>query len=121
MQFSKEHNNPAIRRAERLRIIMAMPEYESTIGQWIDEAHKNALHQLTTAIDPREVHQAQGAFKLVTEIKEQFDHVFNAEKSALRKMQKNTLKGIANDRRNGSPDSSTDSPNDSDPATSTSY
>lgn len=74
---------PAIIRAERLRAVMAMPEYEVTIGAWVDEAYKSALHGLTTAKDPNEVYAAQGAYRSVSSLKEQFEQVFRAEQAVI--------------------------------------
>ena len=80
--------DPAILRAERLRVITSMPEYSATIGKWIAEAHDAALHDMTNAKEPYEFHAAQGAYKAVKSLMDQFDGVNIAEDIALKKKQK---------------------------------
>lgn len=80
--------DPAILRAEQLRAIMQMPEYGRTIGAWITEAHTAALHDMTTAKEPYEFHTAQGAYKAIQELKDQFDKTFLAEDAAINKLNK---------------------------------
>lgn len=80
--------DPAVIRAERLRAILAMPEYKSTVGAWIDEEYQSALNSMTTAKEPHEFHPAQGAYKALNSIREQFERVFAAEKAALNKLDK---------------------------------
>lgn len=82
--------DPAIIRAERLRAVLAMPEYSSTIGAWIEEAYQEALHNMTSSKEPYEFHSAQGAYKAVTLIREQFERVFALEKAAREKQTKKT-------------------------------
>lgn len=81
--------NPAILKAERLRAVMNMPEYEITLGAWIQEAHNEALHNMTTAIEPYQFHSAQGAYKAISSLKENIEYVLRAEKVALEAIQKN--------------------------------
>lgn len=78
--------DPAILRAERLRAIISMPEYEATIGGWIKEAYESALHYMTEAREVCEFHQAQGAYKAIEALKSQFETVFQAEKLATSKL-----------------------------------
>ena len=84
--------DPDIRRAEKLRAIISMPEYGATIGNWLTEAHASALHEMTTATEPHEFHSAQGAYRLIQSIQEQFERVFIAEKAAVEKTQKKIRK-----------------------------
>lgn len=65
-----------------------MPEYKELIGNWIEEEHRSALHRLTEAKDPVEIHQSQGAYAAITSLKDQFDKVFAVEKIALEKKRK---------------------------------
>lgn len=83
---------PAIVKAERLRAVMSMPEYGSTIGAWISEAETAALHDMTEAKEPHEFHNAQGAYKAVRSIREQFDRVFAAEAAAIDAASKKQVK-----------------------------
>lgn len=69
---------------------MAMPEYDITVGAWLREAHAEALHNLTTAKEPHEFHAAQGAYRALDQLKEQFDQVFAAEKAAIAKIKRLT-------------------------------
>lgn len=71
-----------ILQAERLRAVMAMPEYEVTIGEWIKEALRAANHALHSAQEPIEIYRAQGMLSAVKGISEQFDRVFDLEKAA---------------------------------------
>lgn len=80
--------DPAILRAERLRIIMNMPEYTDTVGAWIEEAHREALHKMTTAKEPHEFHSAQGAYNTMETLRERFNAVFQCERAALTKNEK---------------------------------
>lgn len=80
--------DPAILRAESLRAILAMPEYERLLGAWIQEAKNAALHDMTTAKEPYEFHSAQGAYKAMLALVENFERVFVAEQAAVEKAQK---------------------------------
>lgn len=83
--------DPAIRRAERLRAVMAMPEYGDTIGTWIQQAHDEALHEMATApVDG--VLRAQGAYHALETLKSQFNLVFDAERAAHAKLERKKLK-----------------------------
>lgn len=89
--------NFAILRASRLRAIMAMTGYEETINRWIEEALTQALHDMAVAKEPNEMFAAQGAYKAVESIKDQFAGVFSAEKGALNKIEKTLEKEKTND------------------------
>ena len=91
--------DPRILKAERLRAIQNMPEYHATIGAWIDEAFKEALHNLSIAVEVHEVHRAQGAFTALTSFKDNFDKVFQAEDAAVEKKLKKTARVLTGDRR----------------------
>jgi hypothetical protein len=80
--------DPSIARAEALRVIMNMPEYERTIGAWIKEAHLSALHNMTQAKETHDFLSSQGAYNAINALSEQFDKVFAAEKVALSKLNK---------------------------------
>lgn len=80
--------HPDILRAERLRVITSMPEYGATIGAWIQEAYKASLFLLESAVEPHEVHRAQGAHRAVKGITEQIERAFLAEKAAFEKQHK---------------------------------
>lgn len=80
--------DPNILRAERLRAVMNMPEYEVTIGAWLKEAKSEADYQLQTATEPHEIHRAQGKVALIRSIDEQFERVFACEKKSLEKSYK---------------------------------
>ncbi len=80
-------NRKALDRAQKLRIIMEMPEYAQTIGAWLEEAHSSALQGLTSAVDQHEVHRAQGAYRAIQDIREMFAKVFAEEKLAIERQQ----------------------------------
>lgn len=82
--------DPALVRADRLRAITSMPEYYATIGSWIDEGHKEALHNLTSAKEVHEIHRAQGGYAAMNSLKEQFDKVFAMENVILERQSKKT-------------------------------
>lgn len=84
--------DPNILRAERLRAIMNMPEYHATIGAWLEEAIKEAQHNLASAIEVHEVHRAQGSFTAINSFKDNFDKVFRAEDVAVDRKLKKTNK-----------------------------
>jgi len=86
--------DPRILRAERLRTIIRMPEYEATIGQWLKEAHATVLHNLVKAVEPHDVHRAQGAYSAIQSLMEQFEAVWTAEDAALEKQTKRTTKAL---------------------------
>jgi len=85
----------AVLRAERLRAVMAMPEYKSTVGAWIEDAKNSALHEMEIAVEPHQFHSAQGAYKAMKGIAEQFERVFAMERAAIAKLEKER----ANDHR----------------------
>jgi hypothetical protein len=85
----------AILRAERLRAVMSMPEYKTTVGAWLEDAKSSALHEMEVAVEPHQFHSAQGAYKAMKGILEQFDRVFALEQAAINKMEKER----ANDHR----------------------
>lgn len=87
----------AIRRAESLRAVISMPEYNRTIGAWLNEAHTSALYKLTTAKEPHEFHQAQGAYNAIQSIRENFESVWASERAAVERKQK---QGLDNDHTN---------------------
>ena len=80
--------DPAIVRAERLRAVMAMPEYKQTVEAWILDAFNDALHQMESAKEVYEFHRAQGAYSSLKALKDQFDQVFVAERAALERLNK---------------------------------
>lgn len=62
------------RRATRLRSVLAMPEYEDTIGTYIKKAQEQALHELQTAtLDSFQ--KAQGRYQAITELIDQIESV----------------------------------------------
>ncbi len=77
--------DPAILRAERLRTIINMPEYKDTIGAWITEGRKSALHNMSVAKEPHEFYAAQGEFRAMQQLEDQFERVFAVEKAAVEK------------------------------------
>lgn len=83
-----QKQDPAILRAERLRAIMSMPGYRETIGSWIDIFYQESLSSMAEAKDQNEMFTAQGKFQIISAIQQQFLSVFNAEKQALVKIQK---------------------------------
>ena len=86
--------DPTLVRADRLRAIMAMPEYHVTIGAWIEEADRSALHDLMTAKEIHEVHRAQGAVSAMENLKAQFNKVFANEQAILEKQHKKTQNAL---------------------------
>lgn len=80
-----------ILRAERLRSVMAMPEYEATIGAWIKEGFREAQHNLHVAVEPYQMHRAQGYFSAMQNLQEQIDRVFELEKAAHEKVAKRKI------------------------------
>ena len=92
------NKDPVILRAERLRAILNMPEYANLIGAWIEEARSSALHSMTNAKEPYEFHSAQGAYKAIESLRDQFNRVFAMEKVAVDKLNKIlTKKGEPNE------------------------
>ena len=85
--------DPALLRAERLRIILSMPEYKDTIGQWIEDAHNDALHRMSTAKETHDFYTAQGSYLTVKAFMDQFNQVFSRETAALEKIQRKMTKG----------------------------
>lgn len=77
-----------IPRAERLRSVISMPEYADTVGLWIDEARKQALHDMTSATELHDFHRAQGAYKAIQDLTSNFEAVFSAEKATILKNEK---------------------------------
>lgn len=71
-----------------------MPEYHDTIGAWIEDAYKDALHNLAIAVEVPAVHRAQGQFQAIKSLQEQFDKVFSAEEAAVEKQHKKTNKAL---------------------------
>jgi hypothetical protein len=86
--------DPVLVRADRLRAIMAMPEYHVTIGAWIDEAGREVLHSLTSAKEVHEIHRAQGAYSAIENLKAQFAKVFASEQVILEKQHKRTQNAL---------------------------
>jgi hypothetical protein len=82
------NRNAAIVRAEKLRAIMAMPEYKELIGTWLNDAATQAIHALTEATEAHELHRAQGGYQALTALTTQFDQVFAREAAAIAQMQK---------------------------------
>lgn len=80
--------DPAIVRAEKLRMLMSLPEYKETVAAWIEEAHRSALHDMTAAKEPYQFHAAQGAYNAIETIRQQFERVFSSEKAAIAKLEK---------------------------------
>ena len=78
-------NDPAIRKAEKLRIIMAMPEYAETIGAWIKDLQLDAEHQLKNCKDPNDFRFAQGSCSAMDQLSDRFKLVFDAERSTIEK------------------------------------
>lgn len=76
----------ALDRASKLRIIMDMPEYKATIGAWIEEAYASALHDMTTAKEPTDFYNSQGAYRAISSLQANFDKVFQEERVALEKL-----------------------------------
>lgn len=74
--------------AERLRAVTSMPEYEDTIGRWIEDIHQEALHEMSTAKDQVQFHQSQGAYRTITSLIDRIAATFSAEKAAVAKNQK---------------------------------
>ena len=83
-----EKKDPAILRAERLRAIQAMPEYQQTIAEWLKTAKEAALHDLATVQDPNGFFKAQGAYGAIESLLQQFDRVYIAEEAVLNKKTK---------------------------------
>lgn len=81
-------NDPAILRAEKLRIIQSMPEYKDTIGKFLREAREAALHDMRSAKEPHEFHNSQGAFNAVEALMQQIQKVYDAEQAAIAKREK---------------------------------
>lgn len=79
-------------RAERLRAVTSMPEYQDTIGKWIEDGLAQALHDMTSAKEPQEFHAAQGAYKAITSLKDTIQQVFIKEDAAIKKDQKKLTK-----------------------------
>jgi hypothetical protein len=86
--------DPNILRAERLRAVMAMPEYASTFGAWLEEAKAQASHSLSTAVEVHHVHRAQGGYQMIQSILDQIDKVFQLEDSAVEKQLRKTAKAM---------------------------
>lgn len=73
-----------------------MPEYKDTIGAWIKEGAKEALHKMSTAKEPYEFHSAQGEFRAMKQLEDQFERVFAMESAAVEKYAKKIQKEIHN-------------------------
>jgi hypothetical protein len=82
--------DPAILRASRLRALISMPEYKDTVGLWIQQSNDDALHRMTSAKEPHDFYAAQGAYKQIKALIEQFQSVFDREAAALDKQQRKT-------------------------------
>lgn len=76
--------DPSLIKAERLRAVMSMPEYADTIGKWLEESMASSLHEMTHA-EPDKFLSHQGAYRALSEIKDQIESTFLAEESALKK------------------------------------
>lgn len=86
--------DPRILRAERLRAIMNMPEYHDTLGAWIEEAYRSALHKLSSAVEVHDVHRAQGSYEQISSLRDMFEKVFREEEVAVEKQLKKTAKAL---------------------------
>lgn len=76
--------DPSIVQAERLRVVMSMPEYNDTIGKWLDEAMQQALHDMTYA-KPEDFAAHQGAYRALNNIKLQIERTFTTEEAAIKR------------------------------------
>ncbi len=82
----------AIIKAERLRVVLSMPEYKDTIGSWLTDAHSQALREMTSAVELHEIHAAQGAYKVLEQLREQIERVFITEDAVLKRESKKKFK-----------------------------
>ncbi len=74
--------NPQVLRADRLRTLLSMPAFQETVLKWIEDSHAQALHEMSNAT-VENFQQAQGAYRAMQQLKDQFDSVFEAERRAL--------------------------------------
>ncbi len=62
-----------------------MSEYGDTLGAWLNEAHKQAIHDMSAAKEPYDFFRAQGAYAAISSIFERIDRIYAAEEAALKK------------------------------------
>lgn len=86
------NQDKAVLEAARLRTVLSMPEYRDTIGKWFEGALMDAFHTLTKATDINEIHAAQGAYKALSQVKDQIEGTFSREEAVLKKRTKDQSK-----------------------------
>lgn len=80
-----------LRKATQLRLVLALPEYQETIGKWIQNAIDSAQHDLETA-DAATFQKAQGAMVALKSITDQVNSTLVGADRAQKKLEEKNLK-----------------------------
>ena len=80
-----------LKRAAQLRLVLSLPEYEQTIGKFINDALEAAQHELEIA-EVTNFQRAQGAHAALKSITDQINRTLVGANKAQEKLEKKNLK-----------------------------